>query len=132
MFPILPIHFLYTSYIFPIYFPYTSYIFCFIFLFADDGDVNYDWLIFDFTKPYALVSVVDRNITIRQFDTLEKAQEKMKKEFQKCPDWKEWKKDFKPKEETYEYGFYNTSAWANADDGDMEYDWFIIAKSWFS
>lgn len=93
---------------------------------ADDGDKNCDWSIFDITKPFVLISVVDREIAISEFNTLEEAQIAMLEDFKECPDWDAWEEDFKLGEETNEYGVHKTSAWANADDGDMDCDWSII------
>ena len=90
---------------------------------ADDGDKDCDWSIVKVTKPYALISVVDREISFAEYDNIEKAKEQMLKEFKECPDWED---DFMIGEENYDFGFFETYAWANADDGDMNCDWSIV------
>lgn len=96
---------------------------------ADDGDKNCDWAIFDFSKPFALVSVIDREISFEEFDTIEEARERMFEEFKKCPDWSDWKNEFKIDIETNDYGFHKNNAWANSDDGDRDCDWVIVQAS---
>ena len=77
-------------------------------------------------SKYALVTVQDREITITIKNTLKEVQDKMLEELKECPDWEDWKENFKMGEETEKYFIGQTLGYANADDGDMNIDWSIF------
>lgn len=64
---------------------------------------------------YMLISVCEREITTYLYDTLEEARDIMIKDLESCTDL-----------EDDEYEIEEMSAWANADNGDMNCDWKIV------
>ena len=64
---------------------------------------------------YMLISVCEREITTHLYDTLEDARTAMISDLESCIDL-----------EDDEYEIEEMSAWANADDGDMNCDWQIV------
>lgn len=67
---------------------------------------------------YMLITVCEREISTEKFETMLEAQKAMKKELNEVTDTNEDGDDF-------ELGEF--SAWANADSGDCNYDWKIVA-----
>lgn len=67
---------------------------------------------------YMLISVCEREITTKECDTLDEARKTMIEELEACTDL-----------EDDEYEIEEMSAWANADDGDMNCDWLIVEIS---
>lgn len=66
---------------------------------------------------FVLVEVIEREISVGKFDTLESAQSEMLKRF------KSYGGDELIDEDEADIGA--TSAWVNADDGDLNCDWSI-------
>ena len=64
---------------------------------------------------YMLISVCEREITTYLYDTLEEARDSMIRDLESCTDL-----------EDDEYEIEEMSAWANADNGDMNCDWKIV------
>ena len=70
-------------------------------------------------KKWLLISVFEREISTKQFDTLEEAQKEMRENFYEDEDIDELL-------EEGEAELNEMSAWANADDGYMNCDWQIV------
>jgi len=76
---------------------------------------------------YLYISVIDREIMTEQYKTLEEAKEKLKSNFDfyvslGCDD----EDDEYESECECEISESGMSAWANADDGDVDCDWLIV------
>ena len=77
---------------------------------------------------YMLISVYEREISTELFNTQEEAYDAMKTELLKAMDDDEVTQLIESGEnELSDCGLYADSAWANADDGDMNCDWKIVA-----
>lgn len=68
---------------------------------------------------FILVSVVNRDISVEVFKTMEEAKKEMASEFYAVDGVEECLAE--------DYAFLGkTSAWCNADGGDTQYDWDIF------
>ena len=99
----------------------------------DDGDMHCDWEIvkIDEEMKYLYISVIDREIMTEQYKTLEEAKEKLKSNFDfyislGCDDDYDDEYDEYESECECEISESGMSAWANADDGDVDCDWLIV------
>lgn len=68
---------------------------------------------------FILVSVVNREALVQAFKTMEEAKEKMASEFYAVDGIEECLAEDKA-------ALDETSAWCNADGGDVQYDWDIF------
>ena len=67
---------------------------------------------------YMLITVCEREITTEKYKTMIEAQKAMEKELNEVTD---------TSEDGDEFELGETSAWANTDGGDCNYDWEIVA-----
>lgn len=91
---------------------------------ADDGDMDIDWSIFEVFTDFVLVECINREISLIQFNTINEANKYMLERFTKLCEEEEIEFEFG--EETYTYGINEYSAYLNANDGDVNYDWCIF------
>lgn len=68
---------------------------------------------------FILVSVVNRDISIKVFKTMEEAKNEMKNQFYAI----DGAEDYLAVDDAF---LGKTSAWCNADGGDVQYDWDIF------